>query len=134
MIAHRLIMIQLFCRFWVERYWINSPCCSVRCLAKTNSLRSQTAAKRRKTRTLKWKQVNQLSFLKRYTVSVFQCYNSISEKPLPPEIISLVESELNDIISNTFEKININQQLDWTEQIMKQKIAYNTSKYLTSLV
>lgn len=49
-----------------------------------------------------------------------------SEKPLSSDIISLVESELNDILTSTFEKININQQIDWTEQIMKQKIAYNS--------
>ncbi|XP_062706947.1 histone-lysine N-methyltransferase eggless [Aedes albopictus] len=49
-----------------------------------------------------------------------------AEKPLPADIIALVESELNDIVSSTFEKINISQQVDWTEQIMKQKIAYNT--------
>ncbi|XP_021701076.1 titin homolog isoform X2 [Aedes aegypti] len=49
-----------------------------------------------------------------------------AEKPLPADIIALVESELNDIVSSTFEKINISQQIDWTEQIMKQKIAYNT--------
>ncbi|XP_055595543.1 histone-lysine N-methyltransferase eggless [Uranotaenia lowii] len=48
-----------------------------------------------------------------------------SEKPLSADIISLVESELNSILTSTFEKINITQQIDWTEQIMKQKIAYN---------
>ncbi|XP_055641040.1 histone-lysine N-methyltransferase eggless [Toxorhynchites rutilus septentrionalis] len=48
------------------------------------------------------------------------------EKPLEADIISLVESELNDILTDTFEKINLNQQIDWTEQIMTQRIAYNT--------
>ncbi|XP_058815373.1 histone-lysine N-methyltransferase eggless [Topomyia yanbarensis] len=49
-----------------------------------------------------------------------------SGKALPSDLISLVETELEDILASTFEKINLSQQIDWTEQIMKQKIAYNT--------
>ncbi|XP_058451302.1 histone-lysine N-methyltransferase eggless [Malaya genurostris] len=49
-----------------------------------------------------------------------------SGKSLPAELISLVETELEDILASTLEKINLSQQVDWTEQIMKQKIAYNT--------
>ncbi|XP_053694529.1 histone-lysine N-methyltransferase eggless [Sabethes cyaneus] len=48
-----------------------------------------------------------------------------SGKPLSSDIISLVETELQDILTSTFEKINLSQQIEWTEQIMKQKIAYN---------
>ncbi|XP_055545071.1 histone-lysine N-methyltransferase eggless [Wyeomyia smithii] len=47
-------------------------------------------------------------------------------KPLSSDIISLVETELQDILTSTFEKINLSKQIEWTEQIMKQKIAYNS--------
>uniref|UniRef100_A0A8D8GAT4 Histone-lysine N-methyltransferase eggless n=2 Tax=Culex pipiens TaxID=7175 RepID=A0A8D8GAT4_CULPI len=51
---------------------------------------------------------------------------SETEKPLPEDIVALIDTELNDILTSTFEKINLEQQIEWTEQIMKQKIAYNT--------
>lgn len=49
-----------------------------------------------------------------------------TEKPLPEDIVALIDTELNDILTSTFDKINLSQQIDWAEQIMKQKIAYNT--------
>lgn len=59
---------------------------------------------------------------------------SETEKPLPEDIVALIDTELNDILTSTFEKINLEQQVEWTEQIMKQKIAYNTSEFIDCLL